>query len=48
MTYTPNIQQLANKESVTYITHLSDSSAYTTSMETTIHEDWFCEYVRVV
>lgn len=45
LSYTPNLQQNASKESVTYVTHLTDSNAFTTSMETIVHEDWFCEYV---
>lgn len=45
LSYTPNLQQNPTKESITYVTHLTDSNAFTTSMETIVHEDWFCEYV---
>lgn len=45
LSYTPNLQQNTNKESITYVTHLTDSNLFTTSMETIVHEDWFCEYV---
>jgi hypothetical protein len=34
-----------NKTSITYITNVSDYNNYTTAMETTVHEDWICEYV---
>ena len=49
--YSPNLannhfmNQNQNKTSVTYITNYKDSSAYTTAMETTVHEDWICEFV---
>jgi hypothetical protein len=49
--YTPNLANNhymnpnQNKTSITYITNFSDSSAYTTAMETTVHEDWICEFV---
>ncbi len=49
--YTPNLannhymNHNQNKTSITYITNISDSSAYTTAMETTVHEDWICEFV---
>lgn len=49
--YTPNLANNhymnpnQNKTSITYITNISDSSAYTTAMETTVHEDWICEFV---
>lgn len=49
--YTPNVSSNyynnpnQNKTSVTYITNISDHQSYTTSMETTVHEDWICEYV---
>jgi len=51
--YTPNLANNhymnpnQNKTSITYITNISDSSAYTTAMETTVHEDWICEFVLV-
>ena len=45
LSYTPNTQQINNnRESITYVTHLIDNNSYTTSMETTVHEDWYCEY----
>lgn len=49
--FTPNlannhlISQNQNKTSITYITNYNDNSAYTTAMETTVHEDWICEFV---
>lgn len=46
LTYTPNIAQQNHQESVTYVTHLTDSNSMTTSMETIVHEDWYCEYVK--
>ena len=46
LSFTPNLQQNPTKESITYVTHLTDSNAFTTSMETIVHEDWFCEYVN--
>jgi len=51
--FTPNLannhlnNQNSNKTSITYITNYNDSSAYTTAMETTVHEDWICEFVFV-
>ena len=51
--YTPNLANNhymnpnQNKTSITYITNISDSSSYTTAMETTVHEDWICEFVLV-
>lgn len=47
LSFTPNLQQNTTKESITYVTHLTDSNAFTTSMETIVHEDWFCEYVYI-
>lgn len=44
LTNNSNIQQ--NKTSTTYITSLNENSTYTTSMETTVHEDWICEFVK--
>jgi hypothetical protein len=49
--FTPNISgnnfnSNSNKTSVTYVTSVTDRSALTTSMETTVHEDWICEFVR--
>ena len=51
MDFTPNLSsnnltQNLNKTSVTYVTSVTDKSALTTSMETTVHEDWICEFVR--
>jgi hypothetical protein len=31
-------------DSVTYVTHINKANNYQTSMETTVHEDWYCEY----
>ena len=31
-------------ESVTYVTHINKANNFQTSMETTVHEDWYCEY----
>jgi hypothetical protein len=49
--YTPNLTSNSsvnqNKTSTTYITSLNENSAYTTSMETTVHEDWICEFVNL-
>ncbi len=53
MDFTPNLannylsNQNQNKTSITYITNYNDNSAYTTAMETTVHEDWICEFVFV-
>jgi hypothetical protein len=41
-----NINQTTNK-SITYITNVSEYSPYTTAMETTVHEDWMCEFVII-
>ena len=50
--FTPNFSNnytpTQNKSSVTYITSVNDNSAYTTSMETTVHEDWICEIVLFI
>jgi hypothetical protein len=48
--FTPNVSNNIynpnpNKTSITYITSVSDYNAYTTAMETTVHEDWICEFV---
>jgi hypothetical protein len=52
--FTPNISahqyNLTNPKKMntqTFITNVSDQNNYTTSMETTVHEDWICEYVRI-
>ena len=31
-------------DSVTYVTHINKANNFQTSMETTVHEDWYCEY----
>ncbi len=48
--FTPNLNsynanQTTNK-SITYITNVSEFSPFTTAMETTVHEDWICEFVN--
>lgn len=50
--FTPNLNnynthQTTNK-SITYITNVSEYSPYTTAMETTVHEDWICEFVSLL
>jgi hypothetical protein len=50
--YTPNVSNNVynpnpNKTSITYITSVSDYNAYTTALETTVHEDWICEFVFI-
>jgi len=45
--FTPNVKNSANdsnKTSITYITNITDHNTYTTAMETTVHEDWICDY----
>lgn len=34
-----------NKSTYTYFTNVTDFPTYTAAMETTVHEDWICEYV---
>ena len=49
MEYTPNFNNNFNhttNKSITYIRNTSESSPFTTAMETTVHEDWICEFVR--
>jgi hypothetical protein len=53
LVFTPNFASNSNpyipsqnKSSLTYVTSLNDNSQYTTSMETTVHEDWICEFVN--
>jgi hypothetical protein len=36
-----------NRPSLTYVTSVNDNSSFTTSMETTVHEDWICEFVKI-
>jgi len=48
--FTPNLNNYvtnpATNKSITYITNVSEFSPYTTAMETTVHEDWICEFVK--
>jgi hypothetical protein len=52
--YTPNVSNLnsaqlsQNTTSITYITNISEKNSITTAMETTVHEDWICEYVTYI
>lgn len=54
MQFTPNFSinnnpyiPSQNRQSLTYVTSLNDSSHITTTMETTVHEDWICEFVNI-
>ena len=33
-----------NRDTLTYVTQISSNTSLTTSMETTVHEDWYCVY----
>ena len=48
LNFTPNLttNNFAGNphESVTYVTHINKANNFQTSMETTVHEDWYCEY----
>jgi len=46
----PSVQAAAKifeVKSITYITNITDHNTYTTAMETTVHEDWICDYVNI-
>jgi hypothetical protein len=43
--YTSNIHNQTSSKSITYLKNASDYSPFTTAMETTVHEDWICEFV---
>lgn len=44
--FTPDLNQVSNKTGMTYVQNVNDkTSAYTTSLETTVLEDWICEFV---
>ena len=44
--FSPNLTQKYNnnRDTLTYVTQISSNTNLTTSMETTIHEDWYCIY----
>jgi hypothetical protein len=44
--FSPNLTQKYNnnRDTLTYVTQISGDKNLTTSMETTIHEDWYCIY----
>ena len=44
--FSPNLTQKYNnnRDTMTYVTQISSNTNLTTSMETTIHEDWYCIY----
>ena len=47
LNFTPNLTNNLNgnsHDSVTYVTHINKANNFQTSMETTVHEDWYCEY----
>lgn len=50
--YTPNVMNYninsSNKAPLTYVQSVSDLNAFTTALETTVHEDWICEFVREI
>ena len=50
VTYAPDDKKVNNendnnKTTFTYFTNVTDYPTYTAAMETTVHEDWICEYV---
>jgi hypothetical protein len=44
--FSPNLTQKYsnNRDTLTYVTQISSNTSLTTSMETTVHEDWYCVY----
>ena len=44
--FSPNLtsKYSNNRDTLTYVTQISSNTNLTTSMETTIHEDWYCIY----
>ena len=44
--YSPNLtsKYSNNRDTLTYVTQISSNTSLTTSMETTVHEDWYCVY----
>lgn len=44
--FAPNLTQNYgnNRDTMTYVTQISSNSSLTRSMETTVHEDWYCVY----
>ena len=44
--FSPNLTQNYNnnRDTLTYVTQISTDKNLTTSMETTVHEDWYCVY----
>ena len=44
--FSPNLtsKYANNRDTLTYVTQISSNTSLTTSMETTIHEDWYCVY----
>jgi hypothetical protein len=44
--FSPNLalKYSNNRDTLTYVTQISSNTSLTTSMETTVHEDWFCVY----
>lgn len=44
--YTPNHSNHFNKPTVSYVTNITEFNNYTAALETTVHEDWICEFVN--
>ena len=44
--FSPNLTSKYNnnRDTLTYVTQISSNTSLTTSMETTVHEDWYCVY----
>ena len=44
--FSPNLtsKYSNNRDTLTYVTQISSNTSLTTSMETTVHEDWYCVY----